>query len=54
MVHLGAHCFKMLACGQGVMNSPSNVYWAQFIKIDIWGLFNSGFLAHGPLRGTVI
>lgn len=50
----GVHHSKMLACGQGIMNSTSDVYWAQFIKIEILGFFNSGFIAYGPLKGTVI
>lgn len=39
---------------QGIVNSIGKAYWAQFIKIEILGLFNYGFMAHDPLKGTVI
>lgn len=53
-MHLGARFSKMVACGQGIMNSTSKVYWAQFIKIENLGLFNSSFMTHDPLKGPVI
>lgn len=35
-------------------NNPAGEYHTLFVKIDIFGLFNSDFMAHAPLNSAVI